>query len=586
MAFVKRQSRVFLVPSSDGESEDGDSLEETDVSSPEAVKGIRDCTDTISSPPSTSDPYSPNIKAPIQPESPSCAGAILSRTEKRSGQILDSPSSDGSDDEGPDVLPIGDYEAPTRPGKEKATQAEDFSSSDETDSEDGMPPLSIEISDRIRSAHVAPETPLAGPDRALLDADIVPKASNMSSSSIFKLDASKHEADESVQAPGKQATRADSMEATPWTQDSGAPNADELCAAAEKASAAARQSCHYPWVDSVNDQSGLAQTTPKARSPSPSDAALAKKASTHARWQQESWQNNLGGWWAATHGPRSRDATLNFNEPFVARAGPNEWNPYRPYFEDFGDYYGEDPYGHAYYDNEMRVPDNTGEPSSYLDGPFISSARPRRPNGSCEPSCQEIRHSSASKIPESTTCKPMASRVGGHSDPATLIDLTEPEVSGAQSSQASKLNISNLLQSPLPGSPSGSLKRKADAISDNEPQAQIERPTPQTVTIWLEADKSKPPRTPRGIESGTSHTDQIEVNTAVSAPTAESSAAKPTVVNRPSKKVKTNAARVTGLARFTLGVGVGALGVLGAFVASIPASVRHEAWREFQDAQR
>ena len=615
MTFVKRQSRVFLVPSSDEESDDNDSVEEVCLTSSKDPKqnekearkdGDRD--DPVSSPPSMPEPSSPIAKSPVrldsQSDSQSDSSSVVSDVEERSSEIYDSSSSEGSEDEGPEVLPFEDDKGMIKKETSKVTEAAGSLFLENTDSEDDVQPPVVGSTELNQSEYSPPlKTPpwqvLAEARKALFVPKIVSDTVFRNETSTDKVCESGSGGRESfpwtidpkepARHSGKQATRVDTVKADLWAQSNAAVGAEEKTQKVEKASNLVYQSHPCPVVQSGDESSDTHQdqSASKPRSPSPSDAALAKNASKlDARLQHESWHNHLNGWWPGAHNSRNRDVALAY-ESFVPTAHYDDWESNRSYCSPVGDiYYGEDPFVYPAYDRCTRDSTNAGEPSSYMDVPFVASNHTTQNDKLAEPVRHEIRFSSTPRAPASTTHTPDGSHPSDHSIQAMPTETEKLNENVGKSSQASKLDISNLLYEPIPVSPSRSLKRKAEAITCDEPQEKAVQAILQNAITTEKCEESNIPQMPKSVAPDAKCPNFADINTALRTAAPNNDSTNVDVLKRPSKKIKTAAARATGLAKFALGVGVGALGVVGAFVASIPASVRDEAWHEFQNSQR
>ena len=588
MTFVKRQSRVFHVPSSDAESDDNDSLEEIDLTSPNESKDNDGHTDSVSSPPSMPEPSSPkaeySIHSDSQSDNHSDSCSVASDMEERSSEINDGSSSEDSEDEGPDILPFENEKGTPNEEKAKATEAKGSFFLDEIDLENNVQPRVSDSSELAQSKYSPSKKP---PRQGFAEASSAPEITKTFSDRVGE---SSSDLRETAKQTGKQVVRAETRVATPWTQHNRAVVAEERTQAAEKASTPAHQSHPCLMAQPSDEPCDLHQdqSISKARSPSPSDAALAKNASKlGSRLQHEHWHNHLNSWYPEAPGPRSRDVAFTY-ESFVPTAGYDDWETNRAYCTSFGEiYYGEDPYLYAAYDHGTRDPANTGEPSSYVDGPFVGSSHSRRNDKANEPMHHEVRFSTTSRAPVSTTHTPEVLRRPEHSDQIVPVETEKPSDNAGKSSQASKLDISNLLHQPLPVNPPGSLKRKADEITCDELGAKTVEAASLTVNTTQKGKETDTPQMPDILATGVSHSKLADINISFKTIPNAIKSTNVDVLERPSKKAKiakTAAVRATGLAKFALGVGVGALGVVGAFVASIPASVRDEAWREFQNS--
>ena len=344
----------------------------------------------------------------------------------------------------------------------------------------------------------------------------------------------------------------------------------------------------YGWPVAPEEHSSVHQGQGffRARSPSPSDAALARNASRlNAKMHPESWPGN-NGWWNSPQNLDCRNPA--YVEPFYASDDYVSWKPSSHPMGRGDEGYPYDDYSCDGLDNGLPSSPahahwNATQGSPYVDGPFAGSDRIQRSTNIAKPEQPPHRGVVAHKTSAANSAPHDTIHKQGSTAKLATPGVEKAKLDTSKAIAASKLNISSLVDTAVP-IPEKNLKRKADLIAREEPTIQDNNDT--TVTA----------------SNSTVPVQRINVNSMARAPVVRfigrtpdftagvtckcdgGIAANDKTSMHVAKRAKVGSSRATGLARFALGVGVGALSVVGAFVASIPASVRNEAWREFQNA--
>ena len=603
VSFVKRQARVFSVPSSGNESDDSDSLEEISPASSNKTDVNGDHTDTVSSPPPASEPSSPVSKSPALAEESDEVRSTASDAAECSSQFSESTEHYNSDDDVPEVLPINKETDAFSSGK--ATGKFDLECDREGEGlRNGMGVFPVESN---KASEKVNNNSIEAGDALKQSASTVGSASRLGDTlngtgggSSFTLqdtwNATVGETATSV-TPMTDLPASEIAAPEPYRRPDGMGIFPMISSCRQAMTEAVQQPPpnEAPPRPRPKVEIRRGQPTPlphqpnrqiRSRSPSPSDAALAKNAaklSTQA--EHDRWPNDTNGFW---NEPNHYDFNAYHYEPFQHTGGLGGWQPPPPrprlgHMDDYGD---GNAFGYALAEHRMHDCSNVAQ--HYLDGPFSSVG--------LHSDYSIVSDSSSSKVPErldlSTMTESTPFKVPKKSSYPGMTDAPPPTKEKAnetnrEAAQASKLDISNLVHSPLPTSSVSTLKRKADAITQDEPAAEAVGAPLRTVessayndgTEEEEQGRALSPELLPAIPEAASGMTEAEVLT------SESNLIPEEAVERPPKRLKATAIHATGLAKFALGVGVGALGVVGAFVASIPASVREEAWQEFQKAQ-
>ena len=322
------------------------------------------------------------------------------------------------------------------------------------------------------------------------------------------------------------------------------------------------------------------------RAPSPSDAALAKKADTADSRSK----------WASIVSP-----------PAVNEVRRNQESPQPVYLNNWADNYPLNNPISAESTGKTMFDDPETESTRYEDGPFASkfnndryplylphlSQQPWRPCTvpSPAPSQNHFTNGSQSlnslavgesKLRFSTT---VAQDVNELPEGISSLWGDSKVLHQVNESQSSKVNISDLVNSDSEGA--RNLKRKAGHIStDIEIQAPVSTDTQapllddmKTQDILLpDAQARDVPEIGGSISQDSSRPSEADRNRP-SYVTHTTDATEPA-----RKKLRTFAPSVRGIGKFASGICVGVAGALAAFVATIPLSVREEALREFQSA--
>ncbi len=320
------------------------------------------------------------------------------------------------------------------------------------------------------------------------------------------------------------------------------------------------------------------------RPPSPSDAALAKKAdSADSRLKQSSTND-------------SSNAPI---PPTVKHTGKEREPPQpRPLQQRLNNPVSAEPAWQNIFD------DPETESSRYEDGPFASKSkinhfplflphlqqqswRPcavpspvqpqnhfaHRPQAFNMPAVGESKLRSGTTMPENTN--DLSSRF-------TSICRDTKTLHRANEGQPSKVNISDLVNSYA--DVARNLKRKADDIStDSEIQEAIstdlEAPFSDDMDVILADAQARDVPDIEVLISQESSTSSVP-----DAGPSSSVTQVPDTDGPARKKMRTSVANVRGFGKFASGIFVGVAGALAAFLATIPLSVREEALREFQSA--
>lgn len=227
MTFVKRRSRVFHVPSSDEESDDNDSLKQIDLTSPNESKDNDGHTDSVSSPPSMPEPSSPKAEYSIHSDSQSDSQSdnhsdscsVASDMEERSSEINDGSSSEGSEDEGPDILPFENEKGIPNEEKAKATEAKGSFFLEEIDLENNVQPRVMDSSELAQCKYSPSKKP---PRQGFAEASSAPEITKIFSDRVDESSSgepapfpSSNDLRETAKQTGKQVVRAETKVATP-----------------------------------------------------------------------------------------------------------------------------------------------------------------------------------------------------------------------------------------------------------------------------------------------------------------------------------------------------------------------------------
>ena len=186
--------------------------------------------------------------------------------------------------------------------------------------------------------------------------------------------------------------------------------------------------------------------------------------------------------------------------------------------------------------------------------------------------------------------------------PSKPLDVAPPaQIEQEASQKSSRLNISNLINDNHTSQQRQPLKRKADEISSDNEEEQIKplesdllnRPsglTKEAIATMATQQTQLPDAQARDVPSIASSPFESQVEApepAVNSPVVKSSEMPPTanfVENEepPRKKIKTvsTSSKASGIAKFVSGVAVGVVGVIATIIATAPASVHEEALRE------
>ena len=342
------------------------------------------------------------------------------------------------------------------------------------------------------------------------------------------------------------------------------------------------------YCDAINVSQENTEHRPpiSQRAPSPSDAALAKKADTA----------DLRSKWASI-----------VNSPTVNDARKNQETHQPMYSNNWADNYSlnnpipADSTGQSIFD------DPDVESKRYEDGPFASkpsaeryplflphlSQQPWRPCTIPSPAPPQNHFTNGSQslnVPvtgESKLrfCSTMAEDFNDLPEGLSSIWGDSKVLHQGNEGQSSKVNISDLVNSDSEGA--RNLKRKADHIStDSEIQAPV---SPDTQALLSDNMKSQDvllpdaqardiPEIDGSISQGSSIPSEVDQS-------HSSHVTNTTYATGPArKKLRTFAPSVGGIGKFASGICVGVAGALAAFLATIPLSVREEALREFQSA--
>ena len=589
VAFIKRRSRVFSVPSSDSESDDDHSVHEAaSTSSKEKAKRDDIRAGSVSSPPSISEQASPKIDHSARCEDHYDTDSYPSDMEENSSVISESPSIISSDDKGPEVLPI-DEEIKICGAIESELSQASASSSMKSLFEEDSDMTTVNKQKESRNYLVISEEREVQATAKLPGLGSLPDHDGKPLGGLW---ASKLVPAVSEKRLGKQPevhSIADVSCTPPIAPSYSDPSHQpKLGKSAIRTSTSESQQYPYAWPVAPEENSSLHQGQGffRARSPSPSDAALARNASRlNAKMHPESWPGN-NGWWNSPQNLDYRNPA--YVEPFYASDDYVSWKPSShptgrsdegyPY-----DDYSCDGLGNGLPSSPVHAPWNATQASPYVDGPFAGSDRIQRSTNISKPEHPSHRGivvhptSAANSIPHSAIHKL------GSTAKLTISGVEKDRPDTSKAIPASKLNISSLVDTAVPV-PEKNLKRKVDLITQEETTMQDNNDaavTSNNSTVPVQRitlkTKARSPvmrfigKSPDATAGATSKGDR-------------GSTANDRSSMHAAKRAKVESSRTTGLARFALGVGVGALSVVGAFVASIPASVRNEAWHEFQNA--
>ena len=587
VAFIKRRSRVFSVPSSDSESDDDRSVHEAaSTSSKEKAKGDEVHSGSVSSPPPTSEPASPKIDRSARSEDQYDTDSYPSEMDEISSILSDSPSITSSDDEGPEVLPIdegvktcgaigSEFSQASAGSSMKSLSEEDADMTSVNKQKEAKTHLVISEEREVQAAAKLPGLGL------LPDHDGKP---------LGGLWAPKLNPSLSEKRLGKQPEApsvADvSCTALYYSDPSFQP---KLGKPALRTSTSESQQYPYAWPVAPEENPSLHQGQGffRARSPSPSDAALARNASRlNAKMHPDSWPGN-NGWWNSSQNLDCRNPA--YVEPFYASEDYVSWKPSShpmgrgdegyPY-----DDYSCDGLGNGLPSSPVHPPWNVNQGSPYVDGPFAGSDRIQRSTNISKPEQPTHRGVVAHQTSAANSAPHNTIQRLGSTAKLTIPGVEKDKSDTSKGFTASKLNISSLVDTAAP-IPEKNLKRKVDLINQEELTIQNKNdvtviPSNSTVPVKkiIMKTKAQSPvmrfigKNPDAMAGATSKGER-------------GSTANDKTSMHAAKRAKVGSSRTTGLTRFALGVGVGALSVVGAFVASIPASVRNEAWREFQNVQ-
>ena len=322
--------------------------------------------------------------------------------------------------------------------------------------------------------------------------------------------------------------------------------------------------------------------TAAQRPPSPSDAALAKKADSNLRslstdeFPKDSSSAHLNGFGKQHEvAPKGGWAQPSLHYPIPS-----------------------DPSAQIMF-NGLET-DN----SRYEDGPFASQSKMNQlphplPNLSKElwhpsmvpsPVQSELFFSENSPIPRSFVRK---SNFRMATTAMTLSDTTADEITRisrenslqrVNEGQPSKVNISNLVNSYA--DIARNLKRKADDIStDSQHTEPVDIDSQVTPSQDLKSqDFILPDAQARDFPAVEVQVSQESSAAIVLDDLSSRAIGLPSTGSPARKKIKTSKSKALGVGKFVSGVLVGVAGALTAFLATIPMSVREEALREFQSA--
>lgn len=343
------------------------------------------------------------------------------------------------------------------------------------------------------------------------------------------------------------------------------------------------------YCGDVNGSQEVAQSclAPSQRPPSPSDAALAKKADTsdpRPKWPSSNDQSNISTAPAVENTGRRQDTP----QPNLFQESLNKSMSAEPAWQ----YTFDDP---------------ESELIRYEDGPFASQSRvnisplclphlSQQPWRPCTvPSPVQPQNHSACGSQSFKMPAVGGSNLGSSTImPETTNDLSDglPEDCGDLKAlhkinqvQSSKVNIADLVNSYA--DIARNLKRKADIIStDSEVQEAVSTPSQASLSDDTRIQDVRladaQARDVPDLEVSFSQKSFVTSTPDVGLPSAitqTSDADQPT-----RKKMRTSGSSVGGFGKFASGICVGVAGVLAAFLATIPLSVREEALREFQNA--
>ena len=337
------------------------------------------------------------------------------------------------------------------------------------------------------------------------------------------------------------------------------------------------------------------------RAPSPSDAALARKAL----------------------GMNTRKNTVNDQESTA----------YIPY--DHGIYppgYGNKPLGPPYYSASWNyypadsLPCQYNSSSSYdwnRSKPTQAPMSDRLPFGIVDITVDSPRSSTEDNRQTQASCHNLTDRWNQRKqEPESAYPITQsynqasvksdhqnkqsgetrhviPEVQAEQETsrkQTSRLDISNLVNEVQLTSQQRSRKRKADEVSSDDEEPHIKAPeltspngSSASATDDLPTASSQETQLPDAqrrdaltIPPSTLQS-QMESPNSLTVSSVTSASAKASKVEEPArKKIKTtsSSSRFGGVAKFVSGVAVGVVGVVAAIIATAPASVQEEVLRE------
>ena len=322
------------------------------------------------------------------------------------------------------------------------------------------------------------------------------------------------------------------------------------------------------------------------RAPSPSDAALAKKADSA----------DVRSKWASLISP-----------PAMSEVPRSQETPQPIYFNSWADNYPLNNTIAAESMGQDLFDDAATDSTRYEDGPFASkptteryplflphlSQQPWRPSTVPSPAPAQNHFTNGSQSINTSVVGESKLRITT-TIPEDVHDLPEgisntwgeskvlPQINEVQ---PSKVNISDLVNSDSEGA--RSLKRKADHMStDNEVQVPVSTDTQALFSDNMKSQETLLPdaqaRDVIGIGSSISPEPLIPSDHDQS---RSSCVAQTTGTHGPArKKLRAFAPSVGGIGKFASGICVGVAGALAAFLATIPLSVREEALREFQNA--
>lgn len=347
-----------------------------------------------------------------------------------------------------------------------------------------------------------------------------------------------------------------------------------------------------PGVSYCGDANGsqeIAQSclAPSQRPPSPSDAALAKKADTsdsRPKWSSSNDQSNVSTVPAVENTRKQQDTP----QPKLFQERLNNSMSAEPAWQ----YTFDDP---------------ESELIGYEDGPFASkskvnlsplclphlSQQPWRPctvPSPVQPQGHSVGGSQSFKMPavggsklRSSTTMPEITNDLSDGLPGDCGDLKA--LHKINQVQSSKVNISDLVNSYA--DIARNLKRKADDIStDSEIQEAV---STQSQASLLDDTKIQDVRL---ADAQARDVPDLEVSfSQESFVTSIPDVGLPSAITQTSdfdqptrKKMRTSGPSIGGFGKFASGICVGVAGALAAFLATIPLSVREEALREFQNA--